>query len=523
MGGVEINLRLPENFQIAKAVCPNLIFMEMREIVKITKIIISNFKSFANQVEINTDKPIICFVGENNTGKTTIFRAIDFLRNGVTKDKTIDDYKNTNQLDADVFVEITISGNLTETINNFSEARYLDYIETDTNGIETMRLRRSSQTIAITQNDRSVTLNEKKICTFNPNTQQFENPTGFDKAIGSLFDNIFVWSDMNADDVVDFGNTKILGKLLKELSNQFEQSQVWIDFAAAHKAAFVDNENSLCNQSQNLISDLETSLSNFYGNANIKLDFAIPDPASFIKLGNIKINDGIETLLSEKGSGMQRAFALSVIEVYARSLSIHPDNPHLTKPLFFFIDEPEISLHPKAQDMLINALNNIANQHQIFITTHSAYLLSMFKNENTKILITQKNDPQNLVVPVSGMDTFTFSPTLAEIGYFAFNIISNDFHNELYGYIEERILKNSQNNRFDTWTNANCNIPFTKSRERILRNGNQVTEQVTLMTYIRHAIHHPENTLNPPFTPLELKQSIQSMLSILNTQNFQAL
>ena len=184
--------------------------------MKITKIIISNFKSFANQVEINTDKPIICFVGENNTGKTTIFRAIDFLRNGVTKDKTIDDYKNTNQVDADVFVEITISGNLTETINNFSEARYLDYIETDTNGIETMRLRRSSQTIAITQNNRSVTLNEKKICTFNPNTQQFENPTGFDKAIGSLFDNIFVWSDMNADDVVDFGNTKILGKLLKE-------------------------------------------------------------------------------------------------------------------------------------------------------------------------------------------------------------------------------------------------------------------------------------------------------------------
>ena len=72
MGGVEINLRLPENFQIAKAVCPNLIFMEMREIVKITKIIISNFKSFANQVEINTDKPIICFVGENNTGKMII-------------------------------------------------------------------------------------------------------------------------------------------------------------------------------------------------------------------------------------------------------------------------------------------------------------------------------------------------------------------------------------------------------------------------------------------------------------------
>ena len=127
----------------------------------------------------------------------------------------------------------------------------------------------------------------------------------------------------------------------------------------AHRAAFVTAENSLSDQSRDLISNLENSLSNFYGEAKIKLDFSVPDPASFVKLGNINIDDGIETLLSEKGSGMQRAFALSVIKVYANYLSTHPDNPNLIKPLFFFIDEPEISLHPKAQDMLISALNDI--------------------------------------------------------------------------------------------------------------------------------------------------------------------
>lgn len=192
--------------------------------MKIIKIVINNFKAFANQVEINTDKPIVCLVGENNTGKTTIFRALDFLRNGVAKDKTINDYKNINHINDDVSVEITIQGKLTDAINNFSEPKYLDYILTNTNGIETMKLRRSSQAITITQNKKQINLDEKKICIFNPTTNQFENPTGFDKAIGSLFDNIFVWSDMNAGDVVDFGNTKILGKLLKEVSNQFEQS-----------------------------------------------------------------------------------------------------------------------------------------------------------------------------------------------------------------------------------------------------------------------------------------------------------
>ena len=66
--------------------------------MKITKIIIENFKSFGNRIVIDTNKPIVCFVGENNTGKTTIFRALNFLRNGVEKDKSIDDYKNSNNL-----------------------------------------------------------------------------------------------------------------------------------------------------------------------------------------------------------------------------------------------------------------------------------------------------------------------------------------------------------------------------------------------------------------------------------------
>ena len=456
--------------------------------MKITKIVIENFKSFSNRVEIDTNKSIVCFVGENNTGKTTIFRALNFLRNGVEKDKSIDDYKNSNNLTENVYVEITIQGNIRQVINNFAESKYLDYVYNE-NGIETMRLCRNSLPTTITQNGKNITLDEKKICTFNPVTNQFENPTGFDKAIGSLFDNIFVWSNMSADEIVDFGSTKILGKLFKEISNQFEQSQDWINFTNAHQAAFVTSTNSLTNQSSTLINELQTALSGFYGNASINFDFTIPDPTSFIKLGNVKIDDGVETLLAEKGSGMQRAFALSVIKVYANYLSMHPTEPNLIKPLFFFIDEPEISLHPKAQRILIEALNNISNQQQIFITTHSAYLLSIFKNQNAAIFLTTQSNNQSSITPISAMKTFPFSPTLAEIGYFAFNIISNDFHNELYGYIEEKILKNNPNNNFDDWLCRTCGMQKNKSRTRIKRDGSQVQENTTLMTYIRSCGH----------------------------------
>lgn len=500
--------------------------------MKITQIIIENFKSISNRIIIDTNKPIVCFVGENNTGKTTIFRAIDFLRNGVAKDKTIDDYKNVNRKNDDVFVEIIIQGNLTDIINEFAEKKYLDYIEKDTNGNESIRLRRSSEKITISQNKKPIDLDEKKICTFNPTTQQFENPTGFDKAIGSLFDNIFVWSDMLADDIVDFSSTKILGKLIKEVSGQFEQSQDWLDFKTAHQTAFVTGENSLSNQSKNLVNQLQNSLANFYGNASINLDFTVPEPASFVKLGNIKIDDGIETLLNEKGSGMQRAFALSVIKVYADYLSTSQTNTNLNKPLFFFIDEPEISLHPKAQYMLINALNNISQQQQVFITTHSAYLLSMFKNTDTTILITSQDNGINSVNPIATMNTFDFSPTLAEIGYFAFNIASNDFHNELYGYIEEKIKRSNRENNikkdsdyyeFDIWVSENCGIKINKPRIKLTYKGGEKDETTTLTTYIRHAIHHPENKKSCEFKECELRQSIQEMLNILKHPNFVAI
>lgn len=40
--------------------------------MRITSIKLENFKTFADTQTIQTDHPMICFVGENNTGKTTV-------------------------------------------------------------------------------------------------------------------------------------------------------------------------------------------------------------------------------------------------------------------------------------------------------------------------------------------------------------------------------------------------------------------------------------------------------------------
>lgn len=483
--------------------------------MRITKITVNNFKALSGLHVIETDSPMLCFVGENNTGKTTLFAAIDFLKNGISKDKSIDDYKNKNNIDKDVYVEIIIQGDISSVINNFSEPKFLPYVYYDS-GVESIKLKRSSEHVEIIQNKKTVTLTEKKIAIFNQDTNQFENPTGFDAAISSLFEAQFIWSDMKAGDVVDFGSTKILGKLLKDISKDFESSQEWSDFKDAHQKAFLQSENALSKKSDTLIQDIQRSLFEFYGNASVTFDFQTPDPAQFIKLGDVFIDDGVETSISEKGSGMQRAFALSVIKVYAEYLSKHESNENLKKPFFFFIDEPEISLHPKAQSVLTNALKEISKYQQVFVATHSPYFLRSFATNAKTVNVVLKENGITKFTSSGGMNTFDFSPTLAEINYFAYDLCTEDFHNELYGYISEK-TQNFLTNKFDDYLMGSHSIPKCRKWIRVKGGSPMSPEDVSLMTYIRHSIHHPENKHNPKFTDVDLKSSINEMLNIIKT------
>ena len=87
----------------------------------------------------------------------------------------------------------------------------------------------------------------------------------------------------------------------------------------------------------------------------------------------------------------------------------------------------------------------------------------------------------------------------SEVNYEVFEIATNDYHNELYGYIEDvdpsKLKKLPQDKK---WKNE--------------KNGK--TEDVSLATYIRHSIHHPENTSNKNFSEKELKDSIRILRNI---------
>ena len=99
-------------------------------------------------------------------------------------------------------------------------------------------------------------------------------------------------------------------------------------------------------------------------------------------------------------------------------------------------------------------------------------------------------------------------PSLNEVNYLAFNESDLEYHNELYGFIEG-----------EGWLQEYKIGKVLKQYIRQKRNGSTLQEQKILTEYIRHQIHHPENTHNTKYTKEELQQSLQSMRDFIIEKN----
>ena len=485
----------------------------------ISGIKLHNFKGFKGDHEIVFDKGVNFFVGDNNCGKSSVFEAIEFIR--TKKDRSDVITKTEIEEDSFVSVEIEFKGEDIESLVEIDALKKYKSSLIDTDGEKSLRIMRSSEETEITQDGKKKKLDIKNVCVFNPTTNQFENPTGIDNTITALFDAQFVWADTNSGDISDFSKTKISGKIISAITKDFITSNTWKSFQNSHKETFGEGENSLAKTLQPVEQKIQEILSEQYGETEVRFSFSLPEIESFFKTGNIALSEnGIETKSSEKGTGMQRALALALIQVYADISS--SDGNGVTKPILFFIDEPETFLHPQAQNKLLDALEKISDKSQIFIITHSPYLLKKYKKETHSMNIFSKDAGMNKVEAGNEFDLFgTSSPSWGEINYYAFGVLSVEFHNELYGFIQAKAIledekyykpKDFDEYLFDKSTQA---IKIDQKYKHLKSDQSVIEYDTTLPTKIRNIIHHPENTNNTRYTNDELKNSIESLIQLI--------
>ncbi len=482
----------------------------------ISKIKLHNFKGFKGDHELTFDKGVNFFVGDNNCGKSSVFEAIDFIR--TKKDR--DDVITKTDLESDEFVSVEIEfwgDDLDQLVNTDALKKYQSYL-IDTSGKKSLRVMRSSEETKITQGGKEKTLSITNVRVFNSTTNQFENPTGIDTTISALFDAQFIWADTNSGDVTDFSKTKICGKIITAITKDFVISDTWENFKTSHKETFGDGENSLAKTLKPVEEKLQKILSEQYGDTEVRFSFSLPEIENFFKSGNISLSEnGIETKSSEKGTGMQRALALSLIQVYADINSINEEE--ISKPIMFFIDEPETFLHPQAQNKLLDALEKISTKSQIFIITHSPYLLKKYRKETHSVVVFSKQAGLNKTDAGKEFDLFGISsPSWGEINYHAFGVLSVEFHNELYGFIQARaVLEDEKNYSEEEFENYLIGKGFLQDQPyvRLKRDGTTVNQNRTLPTKIRNIIHHPENPHNTKYMDTELKTSIELLIPLL--------
>ena len=354
----------------------------------------------------------------------------------------------------------------------------------------------------------------KKVKFWNDADQDYSNTTGIDAPFKKLYDNNFIWADTNPSDESKFGASTICGSLLKEIAIGHTSTQEYKNFQNSYHSIFNNPSSVLRQKISQIESMVQNVFSSQFGNANITFAFDELQIENFFKTANVIIDDGVSVPMNEKGHGMQRAVALSLLQVYA-DITANSANAAVSKPFYFFIDEPEICLHPMGQKKLLDALLTLSKVKQVFVTTHSPFMLSSPNIKNSELFIFKKDNNKNLISVANTSPMFPWSPSWGEISYKAYNLPTVDLHNELYGHLQEKSGQYSLA-QFEQWLNSQgiiCNKQWTQESNGVAKQP----RPTTLQTFIRNHIHHPENVTMQAhkYTEAELKQSIDEMISLL--------
>ena len=157
---------------------------------------------------------------------------------------------------------------------------------------------------------------------------------------------------------------------------------------------------------------------------------------------------------------------------------------------------------------------------------HFLGVLCLFYNRlNNELLVFNRSEDGSNFEQSTALNLFGLSsPTWGEIIYYAYGIANVEFHNELYGFIQAKAIaidsKNQFENNFDDFLVKN-NLCKSKTWIKECKGTPQEPKSVTLQTYIRNIIHHPENIYNQSYTDLELNKSISELVELLTKLNCQ--
>ena len=143
----------------------------------------------------------------------------------------------------------------------------------------------------------------------------------------------------------------------------------------------------------------------------------------------------------------------------------------------------------------------------MFFATHSSYMIDKSNIERC-YKVEKVGNSKTKISKITGP-----TKTYAEVNYEVFDVASSDYHNQLYGKLQDNNLIYTEKETEDFLIKKG--IKQTKDYIKVNKDGTlSPSSKITLHTYIRNLIHHPENTNNKIFTEIELRDSIKTLIAL---------
>ncbi|GIZ09026.1 ATP-binding protein [Flavobacterium sp. UMI-01] len=510
--------------------------------MKLHSIKLKNFRSYKEEIEIKIDD-LTVFVGKNDIGKSTVLEALDVFfndgkGNGVIKlDKEDINKTALNEGDKDVFISATFTDlpdSITIDATNLTTFQS-EYLLNSEDRLEIVKKYPNAGSPKVfikanhPTNPKCSELLLKKITDYRKiiKDESIESENLTTNAVMRTA----IWNHFATDlqlSEIEIDTSK------EDAKNIWERLQTYLPqyslFQSDRKNS--DNDSEVQDPLRKAVSQIlgdqevldmfadiagrvETHLRAVSDATLGKLREMNPDiadsltpvipSASALKwidvFKNVSISGDENIPINKRGSGVKRLILLNFFRAEAER-RLQTGN---SQSIIYAIEEPETSQHTDHQKLLIKAFVELsqANNTQVLLTTHSSTVVKSLEFENLR-LINKDMDGNKVISEV--MSSQLPYPSLNEINFVAFRDLTEEYHNELHGYIEAEEL----------WNDYKSGKP-TVIYNKIFR-GNASIQQIILTEYIRHQIHHPENTLNPRFTFEQLEDSVNLMRDFILSQ-----
>lgn len=328
--------------------------------VYIKSVTIKNFRSVKDEefdVAIPNGKPgsgLTVFVGPNNVGKTNVCRAVEALFNKFSEaDKSFNE-------DAETLIRL-------EFTSTEFEKSIETYVQPDKQRVYKSYIESGNKVFAQRTDSESIS----KI--FFKNAEgEFVNQSGIDAPFSKWMKFRSVTPELSTEEVTKYGSTSILGDLLNKIFQEIETEDKYEDLKTIFRDLF-EEDSVFEKKSAEISKSVSSFVKNSYGEVGVNFKPERPDISQLTKNVKTIIEDGNHTSeISQKGSGLQRAVILALIQTYAQSF----EKSEHKKPFYLVIDEPELSLSAQGQKKLLKALRVISQNEQIFLITHSPYFVN---------------------------------------------------------------------------------------------------------------------------------------------------